>query len=137
MRCRLSGAYDPYPVLILRIWIGVNDQQKSDRANHANDMPALLSILDPIREDDVQRIVPTFSATSKAKPCLARFLLAFSGFHSKFTTRADLRICMHRQVNSQVEKPPLTHGNRLSNTRLRQIEQSQTRMSCPSRSVSA
>ena len=91
MTCRLSGAYDPYPVLILRIWIGVNDQQKSDRANHANDMPALLSILDPIREDDVQRIVPNLLGNIESQAVFGKipsrlFRIPFKIHHARRPT---------------------------------------------------
>jgi hypothetical protein len=58
MTGRLSGAYDPYPVLILRVWIGMNDKEKGDWADHPDNVPSLLPILEPIWENDVQRIVP-------------------------------------------------------------------------------
>jgi len=58
MTGRLSGSYDPYPVLIPWVWIGMNDEEKGHGADHPDNVPSLFPILEPIRENDVQRIVP-------------------------------------------------------------------------------
>jgi hypothetical protein len=44
--------------LIFGIWVCVNDKQDGDRADRSNGVPSLIPILEPIRDDDVQGIVP-------------------------------------------------------------------------------
>lgn len=53
----LSGAYDPHPILVPRIGIGVNHKQQDDRPDNSDGVPALLSVFDPVRQDDMQRII--------------------------------------------------------------------------------
>lgn len=61
----------------------MHDDEKNDKANQTDRMPALLAALGSIRDDDVKRIVQTRVATRNETSCLARFRLAFASSHSK------------------------------------------------------
>jgi hypothetical protein len=97
----LSGSYDPYPALILQVWIGVNDKEKGDRADHPDSVPSLIPVLDAIRENNVQRIVPNVLGDSKSQAVLgevrSRLLSIPFKFHHApaFTLLYEQNICAY------------------------------------------
>jgi hypothetical protein len=54
----LSGAYNTDSVIILGIRIGMDHKHYRDGPNKSDRMPSLLVTLEPIRQDDMRRIIP-------------------------------------------------------------------------------
>jgi hypothetical protein len=57
----------------------VNYQKKGDRTHHPDCVPSLFSILEPIREDDVQAIVPNVLGDIKGHTMLGEVLSRLFG----------------------------------------------------------
>ena len=78
MSGRLSGTYDPDSFLIFGIRVCVNDKKDGDRTDHSDSVPALFTVFKPIRDDNVQGIVPNTPREIKgdtvAREVLPRFL---------------------------------------------------------------
>lgn len=83
MARRFAGTDDPHPLLVVGIRVDVNDHQEGNRTNYPDRMPSLVAVFDAIRDDDMQGVIQTNSASSKATGCLIRFAPVFSGFHTK------------------------------------------------------
>lgn len=57
MRRRFSGADNPNPLFIVEIRVCVHNEQNHQPLDHPNRMPSLLPILEPVRHDEMKRIV--------------------------------------------------------------------------------
>jgi hypothetical protein len=55
---RLSSADDADQELIIGIWVGVNYDQDHNAPYDPDSMPPLLAVLEPVRDNQMKRIVP-------------------------------------------------------------------------------
>lgn len=57
MRRRFSGADNPNPFFIVEIRVCVHNEQNHQHLNHPDRMPSLLPIFEPVRHDEMKRII--------------------------------------------------------------------------------
>jgi len=60
MSCGATRADDANAVFVVSHWVGMNDDQKGCRADGADRVSPLFAFHDPVRQNDVERIVPDF-----------------------------------------------------------------------------
>jgi len=55
---RLSGANNPDTIFVQVIRVRMNHKKDGNRTDHPDRVPSLFTVHDPIRDDDVQSVVP-------------------------------------------------------------------------------
>ncbi|SCX19812.1 hypothetical protein DSM25559_1899 [Agrobacterium rosae] len=60
MGCRLAGSDNANDSVIFTRGIAMYNNEDRDRTHHSQSVPTLLAVFEPIRHDDMQRVVPDF-----------------------------------------------------------------------------
>jgi hypothetical protein len=81
---RLSGADNPNSFFVIRVGVGVNDDEQDDFADEADRVPSLFSALKPVGENDMQRVVPDARGQLETDAVLGKIRLRLRGVPLEF-----------------------------------------------------
>jgi hypothetical protein len=81
---RLSRADNPNSFFVIRIGVGVNDDEQDDFADEADRVPSLFSALKPVGENDMQRVIPDARGQLETDAVLGKIRLRLRGVPLEF-----------------------------------------------------